>query len=159
MRDIELYPGYFRACFQLIYWVFFRPITLNLEARKYWDSDLTRFKLISLGAMIIAPFTLSLPIYLFVKFYALGFDHLINTFYTDIKVVTLNATVLGVFCSVTGVAAGVAFIIGYFRLSFYIFQLPFQTFLFLFIKINPSLSTKLTKKSPIFWDEMIFLRL
>ena len=216
MTEIKLYPNYFQACLQLIYWVFFRPITFNdyirqllrdryslWEARKHWHSVLTRFTLVSLGTMIIAPFIISLPINLFIKFYVLGFDNLTNTFLTAIIPVAKGVTfgvafgvavgvatgvagdvALGVAFGVAGgvavgvaggvafgvafgVAVGVAFgvvdgvagIIGYFHFYLYIFQFPFQAFLFLFIKIKPNLSTKITKKSPVFWDEMIWFPL
>jgi len=88
MTKLTLHPGYIRACLQVIYWIFFKPITFGKyvhqlapqliknyswwEVRKYWHSDLTRFMFISLGCLIMAPMVISFPINLLIKIVSAG---------------------------------------------------------------------------------------
>ena len=88
IKPPELHPNFFLACLQLIFWVFFKPITLleytgtlipgfkkNFSlwsARKQSNPRLNRFLKLQFVAMIIAPYLITFPLILLSQWAAIG---------------------------------------------------------------------------------------
>lgn len=58
-----------------------------------------------------------------------------------------------------GFVVGVSFLIGYFRLVVYVFELPYGLFMSRLAEITPERARRLLQKSPVYFDEIVSLPL
>ncbi len=159
---------------RFLYWVFFKPITLenylrgidpsveiNTSLITLWRLGTTKPRLrtlvwLSLFHILITPWLLSFPVAGF--FALLGYD--VN--WVGVAGGVAGGVVGGVAVGVAGgVAGGVSFLICYFRLFTYVLELPISllvTSLAVRGKGKKN-AIKLFKYSPLNWDELIWLPL
>ena len=144
--------------FRFLYWVFFKPITLHRylhemipELRRYADPSLFALW----RRLRVHPEVL--PVIYLALFDTFVFPFLAFPIAWGLQLagvwVDWSSVALGVALGVaSGVAYGVAFLLGYFRLFLYVIQAPFS-----FLQ-NRFGATSL-RRSPVVWDEMIWLPL